>query len=406
LIAEDRGRLVRGDEHPGTIRPLVGAGRPVLVDRHPICAVCGNGVAPSGPEGWRHVARGRIVPRSKWLSPITLKEIRRLGTYEAFRARFASGVRGDLGVAVSTSEDEWREGRRRLEVYRARLGALRRRRALPGGENPHLDLFTLLTAPPLTPGLVQILNLRDRRSELAALFSWAIPTDEALDILAAQAPLVECGAGMGYWSALLRARGVQVAVYDLAPPGASGANQYHVCGRSPWTRIDRGAAEASARRHGSHALFLCWPPYENDAASYAALRAYRGAVVVYAGERDDGATGSVRFHRELRLNWTLGAELALPHWPGLRDTLMVYRKNTTRRPHRERDRCFECRRFLRTGALGRCDWCFARRPSALALRAGAHRVEYPQEIVDAMPVALRRALEGSPNRIRSPRAQD
>jgi hypothetical protein len=79
---------------------------------------------------------------------------------------------------------------------------------------------------------------------------------------------------------------------------------------------------------------------------------------------------------------------------------MVYGRNATRRPNRERDRCFECKRFIRTGAIGRCDACFGRRPPAVALRLGDHRVEYPQEALDAMPPALRRAFEESPNRIR------
>ena len=79
---------------------------------------------------------------------------------------------------------------------------------------------------------------------------------------------------------------------------------------------------------------------------------------------------------------------------------MVYRRNPQRRPHVERDRCFECRRFIPTGAIGRCDECFERRPPALALKAGRHRVEYPQDAVDAMPPALRKAFEASPNRIR------
>src|SRR5207247_10868921 len=79
---------------------------------------------------------------------------------------------------------------------------------------------------------------------------------------------------------------------------------------------------------------------------------------------------SVRFHRELRLNWTLGEAIDLPRWPRLRDTLMVYRRNAERRPHLERDRCFECKRFIATGAIGRCDWCFERRPAALPLASG------------------------------------
>ena len=81
-------------------------------------------------------------------------------------------------------------------------------------------------------------------------------------------------------------------------------------------------------------------------------------------------------------------------------TLLVYRRNAERRPHLERDRCFECKRFIATGAIGRCDGCFERRPSALALQVGKHRVEYVQEMLDALPAAQRSAVERSPNRIR------
>ena len=285
-----------------------------------------------------------------------------------------------------------------LDEYRARLRALRRRRSLRGGENPYLELMTLLVGAP--SGLSPALDLAERRRELASLFSWAIPNARALEILAAHAPLVECGAGMGYWSALLRARGIDVLAYDAAPPGRSSKNGYHRAAREPWTKIRRQSSVMAARRHRERTLVLCWPPYDDDAASYAVLRAYRGDTLIYIGEPEEGATGSVRFHRELRLNWTLGQAVDLPRWPRLRDTLMVYRRNAERRPHLERDRCFECKRFIATGAIGRCDWCFERRPSALALQVGKHRVEYVQEMLDALPAAQRSAVERSPSRIR------
>ena len=285
-----------------------------------------------------------------------------------------------------------------LDEYRARLRALRRRRSLRGGENPYLELMTLLVGAP--PGLSAALDLAERRRELASLFSWAIPNARALEVLAAHAPLVECGAGMGYWSALLRARGIDVLAYDAAPPGRSSKNGYHRAAREPWTRIQRRSSVVAVRRHRERTLMLCWPPCDVDAASYAVLRAYRGGTLIYIGEPDEGATGSVRFHRELRLNWTLGQAVDLPRWPRLRDTLMVYRRNAERRPHLERDRCFECQRFIPTGAIGRCDWCFERRPSALALQVGKHRVEYVQEMLDALPAAQRSAVERSPSSIR------
>jgi hypothetical protein len=299
-----------------------------------------------------------------------------------------------------TSEEEWREARRRLEEYHAALASLRRRSTLRPGENPYLELFNILAAPPAASGLTQVLHLRQRRRELAALFSWAIPTDAALDVLARHAPLLECGAGMGYWTALLQARSVDAIACDARPPGAALANAYHVRDRRPWTGVQRLSSVAAVRRYRNRVLFLCWPPYADDAASYAALRTYRGDVMIYVGEPGEGATGSLRFSRELQLNWTVIEEVGLPRWPGLRDRVVVYRRNTVRRAHRERDRCFECQRFIPTGTIGRCDGCFVRRPPAIAVRVGAHRVEYPREAVASMPAALRRALETSPNRIR------
>jgi hypothetical protein len=343
----------------------------VLVDGHPICAECGGAVEPVAQDAWRHGLSRR--PR------LTL-----LASYQDFAKRFPW---------MSVSEQEWQDATRCLGEYRKRL-VLAKRQTLAAGENPYLELFKSLTLARPSP----LLDLAERRRELASLFSWAIPSDAALELLSKYAPLVECGAGMGYWLALLRARGVDAIGYDRSRPGRK--NAYHRSARRAWTQVQRESSVSAARRHSDRTLVLCWPPYDDDAASYHALRAYRGAVVIHIGERGEGATGSVRFHRELALNWTLAEELELPHWPRLQDRLMVYRRNAERRAHLERDRCFECKRYIPTGAIGRCDACFRRRPPALALQVGRHRVEYPPSVVQAMPAALRRAFEASPARIR------
>src|SRR5262249_27579088 len=147
-----------------------------------------------------------------------------------------------------------------------------------------LELFQMLMSAP-----ARLLDLEERRRELASLFSWAIPNEAALEVLTRHAPLVECGAGAGYWLALLRVRGVDAIGHDHAPPGRG--NAYHRGSRGVWTSIERLKSAAAARRHPERALLLCWPPYDDDAASYDVLRAYRGEVVIHIGERD-GATGS------------------------------------------------------------------------------------------------------------------
>jgi hypothetical protein len=324
---------------------------------------------------------------------VTLQELRKLETYERFGARYPWAVRPDFGGPFVTTEDDWHEGVRRLERYHAALEEIRRARVLRPGANPYLELVRILATPDgggwewdLPRGLYQMLNPSQRRRELAALFAWAIPGDDVLEVLGRHGPLVECGAGNGYWTALMQQRGVDVVAYDIRRSRS-------------WARVHRSSSVAAVRRHRDRVLFLCWPSLDDDAASYAPLRAYAGDVFAYVGEARAGVTGSVRFHRELDLNWTLVEEVELPHWPWLRDCLRVYRRNPVRRPLQERDRCPECRRFVPTGSIGRCDWCFERRPPAIALRVGRHRVEYPARYLESIPDALRTSLEESPNRI-------
>jgi hypothetical protein len=218
----------------------------VIVDGHPICDLCGRAVELFAPEQWRHgKARQARQPVSRELEELPV----------------------------------YRE-------YRARLAAAGRLRSLGVRDNPYLELALLLANAPQEAQ--RLLDLETRRRELASLFSWAIPTEPALGILAKHAPLVECGAGMGYWAALLRARGVDALAYDLAPPGTA-RNAWHRRGRRPWTEVQAASAASAARRHSGRTLVLCWPPYDDDAASYGALRAYRGEVVIHIGERDEAA---------------------------------------------------------------------------------------------------------------------
>ena len=68
----------------------------------------------------------------------------------------------------------------------------------------------------------------EARDRLVARYSWAIPNDEAIRVLAAHAPLIELAAGTGYWAYLLRARNVDILAFDTYPPtSAQHRNDWH-----------------------------------------------------------------------------------------------------------------------------------------------------------------------------------
>lgn len=210
---------------------------------------------------------------------------------------------------------------------------------------------------------------------------------------------MECGAGTGYWAALLRRRGVDVVAHDARPPGRRIRNDYHRGMRQPWTAVGRAASADAVRRHRGRLLFLCRPPLYDDSASYAALQAYRGEVLVCVGEPGEGTSGTLRFQRELKLNWTLVEQVKLPGWPWLRDCLMVYRRNPVQRRLTERYRCFECKRYPhgrhRTVRLVRRAAPASDRPEG---REPTIRI--PGRAAPVRSTAFRTALEESPSRIR------
>jgi hypothetical protein len=384
------------------VHPLrTGPDRLVLVDGHPICATCGTAASPTRPGSldgvdggagaWRHVAADAPYP-PRWMVAITWNRLRRLGSYQQFADRFEWAV---TSLTPTTTLD-FETAFDRLSRYHGLLAASR-----PGRidrPNPYRDLLrTLLPAGgPPGPGLARLLDLPNRRRELAARFAWSVPNERALELLGDLGPLVEGGAGTGYWAALLTARGADVMAYDVAPPDGPVRNRHHDRHRT-WAEVAASATLPAVRRHPDRTLMVCWPPFDDDAAGYQPLRAYRGDLFAYVG--DAAATGTARLHRELDLNWTPMEQVALPGWPDVRDRLTIFRRNPVRRWLTGRDRCDECRRYLPTGAVGRCGRCRERRPAALTLRHGDHRLEYPADALGLMPAALVAALRTSRHRV-------
>lgn len=174
--------------------------------------------------------------------------------------------------------------------------------------NPYLD-----EARPL---LSQWQGLEARRA-LVQKYAWAIPNEHALEVLAKHAPIVEIGAGNGYWARCLRERGVTVQAYDKKPY----RNEY-VCNR--WTAVAPGRAR-KAKQFSDHTLFLCWPPYRESFAADC-LRLYQGDTVIVVGESDGGCTANAEFFDMLDKGFRHTDTIDIPRWFGINDYLRVYER--------------------------------------------------------------------------------
>src|SRR5580700_1024497 len=124
----------------------------------------------------------------------------------------------------------------------------------------------------------QLAPLLNHRKPYQSRYSYAIPNREALSTISELAPLVEIGAGTGYWAWLLRQMGVDIVCYDASPPSSDSArNQFHPRSRC-WTEVLQGD-ETKLDQHADRTLFLCWPPVR-DPMGHRVLDRYKGDIFV------------------------------------------------------------------------------------------------------------------------------
>jgi len=76
----------------------------------------------------------------------------------------------------------------------------------------------------------------DRRVACVRRYAFGVPDRGALEAIARYAPIVELGAGTGYWAYLFAEPRVDIAAYDLAPLTRSDAYSFEP---RTWTEVQR-----------------------------------------------------------------------------------------------------------------------------------------------------------------------
>lgn len=160
------------------------------------------------------------------------------------------------------------------------------------------------------------------RRECVLKYAFAVPNQAALDTIAKHTPIVELGAGTGYWSYLLRQMGVRVVAIDEAP--IDGMHDNYFGFEKSWTEVVPGSPD-NLVDYPEHTLMLCWPNYKSSFA-HDAIKAYGGKTCIYIGEGWGGCTGDDAFHELLSTAWTEVATVAIPQWEGMHDALYVYER--------------------------------------------------------------------------------
>jgi hypothetical protein len=165
--------------------------------------------------------------------------------------------------------------------------------------------------------------VNDETLARAQRYAYVEPDEQTLKALRDLGPLVEIGAGTGYWASRLREIGADIIAFDQAPPDGERSNRYH--GRTPtWTEVLEGDQSVLAA-HSDRALFLCWPPLFSSLAE--CTQHYTGATIAIIG---DGGHRTARL-QNLRNDYALESVVparALDPMPGFPATLSIWRRRS------------------------------------------------------------------------------
>jgi hypothetical protein len=172
-----------------------------------------------------------------------------------------------------------------------------------------------------------------RRSNLTYTFAWAIPSPGDILFLAtclAGRPVIEIGAGTGYWAWQMSQALIDVVAFDSfewREGNRMSAIQYHP--------VHQGSIE-QIPLHPNRVLMLCWPTYDDPFAADA-LDAYQGDTLIYVGEPSGGCTGDDRFDEMLSRYWegTHRSPFHINHM-GINSDVGVYRRRETPLPKEDR----------------------------------------------------------------------
>jgi len=163
-------------------------------------------------------------------------------------------------------------------------------------------------------------------SPMGDKYAWAIPNKRALRILSNFAPLIEVGAGKGYWANQLRNLGVDIVAYDKR------------VAEDCWTTVEKGGPSVLSTEIASNrSLFLCYPDDTTDLAMKC-LKRFTGDYIIHVGElvttgtlsgssqAPFGRTTGSEFQVALAESFHCLLETRLPHFPFSKDCITVWKR--------------------------------------------------------------------------------
>lgn len=94
--------------------------------------------------------------------------------------------------------------------------------------------------------------------DLVNKYAWAVPNHEAIDVCKKLEPIVEVGAGQGYWGRCLEGAGVEIKSYDVSAEGGLIGGKKKK-GKENFRVLEGDSSVLLEEEHENSTLLLCFP---------------------------------------------------------------------------------------------------------------------------------------------------
>ena len=158
-----------------------------------------------------------------------------------------------------------------------------------------------------------------RRNIVKEKYTYAIPYLEILETIKCYAPILEIGAGSGFWGALLRKTNCEIIATTI------GDQSYKFIDKFPnkFTKIEYIAGIDAVKKYPNKIVLWIWPGIEEWTEE--TLENINGRLI-YIGEGHGGHTGTDKFHDILEKKFNIVQIKNMLQWEEYQDNAYVYER--------------------------------------------------------------------------------
>ena len=159
------------------------------------------------------------------------------------------------------------------------------------------------------------------RKVLIKKYAFAVPNEEAIKEIIKYSPLIEIGAGTGYWAYLINKYEGDIIAFDNNEWKNYFKKTFY---STKWFDVKFGV-ENQVKKYPERTLFLCWID-SSSKMGLTCLKLYTGTYFIHIGESKGLCCATDSFFKYLNKKFQLVKDISIPQWHGCHDYLEIYKR--------------------------------------------------------------------------------